>query len=161
MMDILRTLMVRLFAGGILCAAAMALAGGGARRESVRLCCVCAMMLIVLSPMEGADLALLPQSRAEVEHQIQLALAGHGETRLEAIARRLESHISDIAGAESISCIPVVQCRLDENGALVIESIALRCESADMDACSRLAARIAADFGITPGQIVWMEDDAP
>ena len=160
MMDILHSLMVRLFAGGILCAAAMVLAGGGAKRESVRLCCVCIMMLIVLSPLERADLTLLLEGRDDVALQIESALAGHQGTQMEAIAGRLEAHINALAEEVGIACTPAVQCHLDENGALIIDSIAIQGAGAQFEA-AQLAQRIAADLGIAERQIIWMEEPGP
>jgi len=160
MMEILHSLMVRLFAGGILCAAAMVLAGGGAKRESVRLCCVCIMMLIVLSPLERADFTLLLEGREDVTHQIESALAGRQGTQLEAIAGRLEAHITAMAEGTGIACAPIVRCYLDENGVLIIDSVALQGDGVQPEA-AQLAQRIAADLGIAEGQIIWMEESGP
>ena len=59
--------LLRLTAAGALCGALLSLGGSGARKEILRFCCACVMLILVLTTLQGQTLPELPFSAYEAE----------------------------------------------------------------------------------------------
>lgn len=149
-------LLVRIFTGGIICTVAMMLAGDGPRREIVRLCCACLMIILILSPIRGAEWSLeeVLQGGSRVEEEISLGMERVKGQEYGVIAGQLSRWVEEQAAALDIACKAQVEYTVDEESRFTITAIRI---SGSLDEAQRQAAAqmILRDLGVAEEQLIW------
>lgn len=154
MKELITVMMTRLFAGGAICTVALILTGGGAKREIVRLCCACLMIILVLTPVKGASINLsdILEPAKQVEGEIDASLNEARQTQLAQIEAALADYIIRQAAVIEISCTAKVVCDTDSDGQAYIRQVVVYTSLAEPD--DRLEAMISGDLGISRDRIM-------
>ncbi len=111
--ELFREMTVRIFCGGILCAAAMIFVGEGSGKEAVRTCCACIMIAVCIIPLKGkviVDTDFKAQA-VNTEENILKGLKEAGEEEDGAIGRGIAEYAEKRAEEKGCVCRIVVICR--------------------------------------------------
>ncbi len=159
MSSFLSALMLRVFAGGLICTAAMLLAGDGAKKEVVRICCACLMIIFVLTPLTGAQFSLADFSvtQKEVERQIQNGLDEARQSEYNATAAAITDYIRSKSEKLDINCQPQVEYLVDENNVFHITSVTVTHTAVGQSAIDALKKIITDECGVPLEQIYFIE----
>jgi hypothetical protein len=151
--------MVKIFAGGVICAIAMRLSGDGARREIVRLCGACLMLLLIFAPLKGeaVDFSGILDAKGDVGGQIDAALRENQSREAEAVAAALEQYITELAAARGVTATAAITYRVDADGAMTLTGATVNHAPTDAGTLAALRADIARDCGVPEGQIMFLE----
>lgn len=155
MTEFFGNLMVRVFAGGIICAIALILSGGGAKKEIVRLCCACLMVILILSPIKGAGISIfdVPRQAEDIKAQINRAAELSHSEEIKQIRTELEAYIVRRGSALGTQCAAEVECRADAQSQLIIDKIIIRHHGQEESTLAKLAGLIADEYGVDAGQV--------
>ena len=158
MKEVFTAYMIRIFGGGLICTVAMMLTGGGAKKEIVRLCCVCIMVIFILTPVKGADIDFESLfSIYDTKDYVNDTVEKAADYQYSAIAGNICGYISENAEKLGIKCLALLDYEVDENNVFTINAITIRHHPADEQALSSLREMIASDCGITYEQMTFIE----
>lgn len=150
--------MLRLVAGGLLCGAALSLGGSGTRREPVRFCSACVMLILVMTTLQNAP---LPQvSYAEQQNALEQTAEDARLQTLQDVLRQTETDLSReverLAALENIPCEAHVTCQQQETQ-VTVQQVELWLESPAPPGLSQLLATLRQQLNITQEQIIIRE----
>lgn len=150
--------LLRLTAAGALCGALLSLGGSGARKEILRFCCACVMLILVLTTLQGQTLPELPFSAYETALD-QTVEQARQETLAELLTKTeqgLAEKVEDMAAAHGIACEAHVTCTRREGQVTVVQVELLLPELAPAG-LQQLMEELPLQLGITREQIVIRE----
>lgn len=150
--------LLRLTAAGALCGALLSLGGSGARKEILRFCCACVMLILVLTALQGQTLPELPFSAYETALD-QTVEQARQETLAELLTKTeqgLAEKVEDMAAAHGIACEAHVTCTRREGQVTVVQVELLLPELAPAG-MQKLMEELPLQLGITREQIVIRE----
>lgn len=150
--------LLRLTAAGALCGALLSLGGSGARKEILRFCCACVMLILVLTALQGQTLPELPFSayEAELDQTVEQARQETMTELLHQTQQGLAQEVVRMAAARGISCEAHVTCALQEGQVTVTQMELLLPELAPAG-LQQLMEELPLQLGITREQIVIRE----
>ena len=150
--------LLRLTAAGALCGALLSLGGSGARKEILRFCCACVMLILVLTALQGQTLPELPFSayEAELDQTVEQARQETMTELLHQTQQGLAQEVVRMAAARGISCEAHVTCTLQEGQVTVTQMELLLPELAPAG-LQQLMEELPLQLGITREQIVIRE----
>ena len=151
--------LLRLTAAGALCGALLSLGGSGARKEILRFCCACVMLILVLTALQGQTLPELPFSayEAELDQTVEQARQETMTELLHQTQQGLAQEVVRMAAARGISCEAHVTCALQEGQVTVTQMELLLPELAPAG-LQQLMEELPLQLGITREQIVIREE---
>ena len=161
MSEHLTGLMARIFIGGVICSLAMILAGDGAKKEIVRLCCTCLMVVFILSPVKGANFSVseLLGQRESVENEINRGLADAMQQEAAQIALAIEAHIAAKGQSLGLECeVQVVYAVGVENQFDIIKIVV---KTSQGDVPGEFIRVVADDCGISAEKIIVQKGERP
>lgn len=150
--------LLRLTAAGVLCGALLSLGGSGAKKEILRFCCACVMLILVLTALQGQTLPELPFSAYETALD-QTVEQARQETLAELLTKTeqgLAEKVEDMAAAHGIACEAHVTCTRREGQVTVVQVELLLPELAPAG-MQKLMEELLLQLGITREQIVIRE----
>lgn len=150
--------LLRLTAAGALCGALLSLGGSGAKKEILRFCCACVMLILVLTTLQGQTLPELPFSayEAELDQTVEQARQETMTELLHQTQQGLAQEVVRMAAARGISCEAHVTCALQEGQVTVTQMELLLPELAPAG-LQQLMEELPLQLGITREQIVIRE----
>ena len=150
--------LLRLTAAGALCGALLSLGGSGARKEILRFCCACVMLILVLTALQGQTLPELPFSayEAELDQTVEQARQETMTELLHQTQQGLAQEVVRMAAARGISCEAHVTCALQEGQVTVTQMELLLPELAPAG-LQQMMEELPLQLGITREQIVIRE----
>lgn len=150
--------LLRLTAAGALCGALLSLGGSGARKEILRFCCVCVMLILVLTALQGQTLPELPFSayEAELDQTVEQARQETMTELLHQTQQGLAQEVVRMAAARGISCEAHVTCALQE-GQVTVTQVELLLPELAPAGLQQLMEELPLQLGITREQIVIRE----
>lgn len=150
--------LLRLTAAGALCGALLSLGGSGARKEILRFCCACVMLILVLTTLQGQTLPELPFSayEAELDQTVEQARQETMTELLHQTQQGLAQEVVRMAAACGISCEAHVTCALQE-GQVTVTQVELLLPELAPAGLQQLMEELLLQLGITREQIVIRE----
>lgn len=150
--------LLRLTAAGALCGALLSLGGSGARKEILRFCCACVMLILVLTALQGQTLPELPFSayEAELDQTVEQARQETMTELLHQTQQGLAQEVVRMAAARGISCEAHVTCALQE-GQVTVTQVELLLPELAPAGLQQLMEELPLQLGITREQIVIRE----
>lgn len=150
--------LLRLTAAGALCGALLSLGGSGAKKEILRFCCACVMLILVLTTLQGQTLPELPFSayEAELDQTVEQARQETMTELLHQTQQGLAQEVVRMAAARGISCEAHVTCALQE-GQVTVTQVELRLPELAPAGLQQLMEELPLQLGITREQIVIRE----
>lgn len=150
--------LLRLTAAGALCGALLSLGGSGARKEILRFCCACVMLILVLTTLQGQTLPELPFSayEAELDQTVEQARQETMTELLHQTQQGLAQEVVRMAAARGISCEAHVICALQE-GQVTVTQVELLLPELAPAGLQQLMEELLLQLGITREQIVIRE----
>lgn len=150
--------LLRLTAAGALCGALLSLGGSGARKEILRFCCACVMLILVLTALQGQTLPELPFSayEAELDQMVEQARQETMTELLHQTQQGLAQEVVRMAAARGISCEAHVTCALQE-GQVTVTQVELLLPELAPAGLQQLMEELPLQLGITREQIVIRE----
>lgn len=150
--------LLRLTAAGALCGALLSLGGSGARKEILRFCCACVMLILVLTTLQGQTLPELPFSayEAELDQTVEQARQETMTELLHQTQQRLAQEVVRMAAACGISCEAHMTCALQE-GQVTVTQVELLLPELAPAGLQQLMEELPLQLGITREQIVIRE----
>lgn len=150
--------LLRLTAAGALCGALLSLGGSGARKEILRFCCACVMLILVLTALQGQTLPELPFSayEAELDQTVEQARQETMTELLHQTQQGLAQEVVRMAAARGISCEAHVTCALQE-GQVTVTQVELLLPELALAGLQQLMEELPLQLGITREQIVIRE----
>lgn len=147
-----------LTAAGVLCGALLSLGGSGARKEILRFCCACVMLILVLTTLQGQTLPELPFSayEAELDQTVEQARQETMTELLHQTQQGLAQEVVRMAAARGISCEAHVTCALQE-GQVTVTQVELLLPELAPAGLQQLMEELPLQLGITREQIVIRE----
>ena len=151
--------LLRIFIGGILCSTALILAGDGPRREIVRLCCACLMIVLLLTPLKNSSLSAisLPLQDDTVKLAVDQALQQAETQRYNAVSGTICDYIRQQAQQLGMNCDVHLDYDVDEETIFHIRTVTVSYEPSQASMLSQLQEIITQDCGVTAQQICWIE----
>lgn len=151
--------LLRLTAAGVLCGALLSLGGSGAKKEILRFCCACVMLILVLTALQGQTLPELPFSayEAELDQTVEQARQETMTELLHQTQQGLAQEVVRMAAARGIFCEAHVTCALQEGQVTVTQMELLLPELAPAG-LQQLMEELPLQLGITREQIVIREE---
>lgn len=151
--------LLRLTAAGALCGALLSLGGSGARKEILRFCCACVMLILVLTTLQGQTLPELPFSayEAELDQTVEQARQETMAELLHQTQQGLAQEVVRMAAARGISCEAHVTCALQE-GQVTVTQVELLLPELAPAGLQQLMEEFPLQLGITREQIVIREE---
>ncbi len=151
--------LLRLTAAGALCGALLSLGGSGARKEILRFCCACVMLILVLTALQGQTLPELPFSayEAELDQTVEQARQETMTELLHQTQQGLAQEVVRMAAARGISCEAHVTCALQE-GQVTVTQVELLLPELAPAGLQQLMEELPLQLGITREQIVIREE---
>ncbi len=151
--------LLRLTAAGALCGALLSLGGSGARKEILRFCCACVMLILVLTTLQGQTLPELPFSayEAELDQTVEQARQETMTELLHQTQQGLAREVVRMAAARGISCEAHVTCALQE-GQVTVTQVELLLPELAPAGLQQLMEELPLQLGITREQIVIREE---
>ncbi len=150
--------LLRLTAAGALCGALLSLGGSGAKKEILRFCCACVMLILVLTTLQGQTLPELPFSayEAELDQTVEQARQETMRELLHQTQQGLAQEVVRMAAARGISCEAHVTCALQE-GQVTVTQVELLLPELAPAGLQQLMEELPLQLGITREQIVIRE----
>lgn len=150
--------LLRLTAAGALCGALLSLGGSGARKEILRFCCACVMLILVLTTLQEQTLPELPFSayEAELDQTVEQARQETMTELLHQTQQGLAQEVVRMAAARGISCEAHVTCALQE-GQVTVTQVELLLPELAPAGLQQLMEELPLQLGITREQIVIRE----
>lgn len=150
--------LLRLTAAGALCGALLSLGGSGAKKEILRFCCACVMLILVLTALQGQTLPELPFSayEAELGQTVEQARQETMTELLHQTQQGLAQEVVRMAVARGISCEAHVTCALQE-GQVMVTQVELLLPELAPAGLQQLMEELPLQLGITREQIVIRE----
>lgn len=150
--------LLRLTAAGALCGALLSLGGSGAKKEILRFCCACVMLVLVLTTLQGQTLPELPFSayEAELDQTVEQARQETMTELLHQTQQGLAQEVVRMAAARGISCETHVTCALQE-GQVTVTQVELLLPELAPAGLQKLMEELLLQLGITREQIVIRE----
>ena len=150
--------LLRLTAAGALCGALLSLGGSGAKKEILRFCCACVMLILVLTTLQGQTLPELPFSayEAELDQTVEQARQETMTELLHQTQQGLAQEVVRMAAARGISCEAHVTCALQE-GQVTVTQVELRLPELAPAGLQQLMEELPLQLVITREQIVIRE----
>lgn len=150
--------LLRLTAAGALCGALLSLGGSGAKKEILRFCCACVMLILVLTALQGQTLPELPFSayEAELDQTVEQARQETMTELLHQTQQGLAQEVVRMAAARGISCEAHVTCALQE-GQVTVTQVELLLPELAPAGLQQLMEELPLQLGITREQIVIRE----
>lgn len=150
--------LLRLTAAGVLCGALLSLGGSGAKKEILRFCCACVMLILVLTTLQGQTLPELPFSayEAELDQTVEQARQETMTELLHQTQQGLAQEVVRMAAAHGIACEAHVTCTRREGQVTVVQVELLLPELAPAG-LQQLMEELPLQLGITREQIVIRE----
>lgn len=150
--------LLRLTAAGALCGALLSLGGSGAKKEILRFCCACVMLILVLTTLQGQTLPELPFSayEAELDQTVEQARQETMTELLHQTQQGLAQEVVRMAAARGISCEAHVTCALKE-GQVTVTQVELLLPELAPAGLQQLMEELPLQLGITREQIVIRE----
>lgn len=150
--------LLRLTAAGALCGALLSLGGSGAKKEILRFCCACVMLILVLTTLQGQTLPELPFSayEAELDQTVEQARQETMTELLHQTQQGLAQEVVRMAAARGISCEAHVTCALQE-GQVTVTQVELLLPELAPAGLQQLMEELPLQLGITREQIVIRE----
>lgn len=151
--------LLRLTAAGALCGALLSLGGSGARKEILRFCCACVMLILVLTALQGQTLPELPFSayEAELDQTVEQARQETMTELLHQTQQGLAQEVVRMAAARGISCEAHVTCALQE-GQVTVTQVELLLPELAPAGLQQLMEELPLQLGITREQIMIREE---
>lgn len=151
--------LLRLTAAGALCGALLSLGGSGAKKEILRFCCACVMLILVLTALQGQTLPELPFSayEAELDQTVEQARQETMTELLHQTQQGLAQEVVRMAAARGISCEAHVTCALQE-GQVTVTQVELLLPELAPAGLQQLMEELPLQLGITREQIVIREE---
>ena len=151
-------ILLRLTAAGALCGALLSLGGSGARKEILRFCCACVMLILVLTTLQGQTLPELPFSayEAELDQTVEQARQETLTELLHQTQQGLAQEVVRMASARGISCEAHVTCAL-QDGQVTVTQVELLLPELAPAGLQQLMEELPLQLGITREQIVIRE----
>lgn len=150
--------LLRLTAAGALCGTLLSLGGSGAKKEILRFCCACVMLILVLTTLQGQTLPELPFSayEAELDQTVEQARQETMTELLHQTQQGLAQEVVRMAAARGISCEAHVTCALQE-GQVTVTQVELLLPELAPAGLQQLMEELPLQLGITREQIVIRE----
>lgn len=150
--------LLRLAAGGLLCGGALSLGGTGARRELVRFCSACVMLILVMTTLQNTSLPQL--SYAEQQNVLEQTAEDARLQTLQEVLRQTEADLSReverLAALENIQCEAHVTCNQQE-GLVTVETVELWLASPMPSSLSHFIDTLRQQLNVTQEQIIIRE----
>ena len=123
----LGSILLRFFAGGVLCAIVMIITGDGVQREIARIGCAALMIILVFSPMKGGDGPLLDFHEMEqgLESEVEKAQVTALQAQKQEADNRLKEYIASQAQSLGVPCDASILSELSEDGVYTVRQISL------------------------------------
>lgn len=151
--------LLRLTAGGLLCAGALSLGGQGAKKELVRFCCACLMLILVMTALPSGQLPQLSLDarEAELARTVEDAQTQVLEQLLLQTEERLAREVERLASLGGISGTARVICTRQQQE-ITVERVELELSSAPPEGLSRLTETLCRQLAISREQIELREE---
>lgn len=155
MSQVLISLVIRIFCGGLICMVAILLAGDGPGREPVRLCCACVMILLIFSSLKGTKIGSikLEEYRQSVQEYVDQATVSANASRQQAISETAAEHVKTRAREMGISGEIRVSCQFSLDKMAVEQITVALSESLDAQKKQLFCEQLAQDLGVKAEQI--------
>lgn len=121
------SVLLRFFAGGIVCSVIMTFAGEGAQREIARILCAALMIILILTPVKQIDLSDISWLQAEesLELAVNDAVKSAQTAQKQQADEQLQQQIEEQAAALGFTCRAAVTSELSEDGVYSVQQITL------------------------------------
>lgn len=147
--------LLRICVGGICCAAAVSLSGGGAKREITRFCCTCILLILCFSGIKQIDFTQITiEAQTELQEQVNTALSASEEEQRIQIDERLQDQIKAQAETLGIGCTAEIKSEIKEGRYVILQIVLLGTGTQNTQP---LCAWITAQLGVPPEQIIGRE----
>jgi len=159
MNSLITSWLLRILIGGILCSIALILAGDGPRREIVRLCCACLMIVLLLSPLKKGSLPVIsaPLQDDTVKLAVDQALQQTEQYQYNAISGTICEYIREEAQQMGINCDVRLDYGVDKENIFHIHTVTVLYDSSQEQILPQLQETITQDCGVAAQQICWIE----
>lgn len=128
MSEWISSMVLRLFAGGVLCSLILIITGDGAQREIARIGCAALMIILILSPARPVNWSefSLTQTEQGLELTVDEALDSARLQQKAQADQQLQTQIEAQAAALGVSCQAQVTSDLTGDGVYSVRQVALR-----------------------------------
>ena len=129
MSEWISSMVLRLFAGGVLCSLILIITGDGAQREIARIGCAALMIILILSPARPVNWSefSLTQTEQGLESTVDEALDSARLQQKAQADQQLQTQIIEAqAAALGVSCQAQVTSDLTGDGVYSVRQVALR-----------------------------------
>ena len=106
MSDLLKEITLRVLVSGVICTAAMIIAGEGAAKEPVRISCAALLIITLATPLTGDIKSLLRQTdfSGEIEHSIETELANANAAQYQLACDNLRTSMANRLKNAGVIC---------------------------------------------------------
>lgn len=128
-MNALSVYITRIFIGGLICFGAMLFSSGsGARREVIRLCCGCLMIILFLTPVGdfSLNLSVLEDLKGSAEEIITGSTEEFQKENYRAIASQLCVYVEEQAEKKGIICDANLTYLIEEGNIMRIKDVSIK-----------------------------------
>ena len=150
MTEWINSMVLRIFAGGMLCTLILIIVGDGAQREIARIGCAALMIILILTPAQQFDWSglSLTQNKQALESTVDDALSTAQQLQKNQADAQLQAQIETQAASLGAPCQAQVLSSLTD-GLYAVRQVTLRFEeSADAAAKTQVIQSAASSCGI-------------
>ena len=122
------TVLLRFFAGGVVCSLIMTFAGEGAQREIARILCAALMIILILTPVKQINLSGFDwlQTEETLDFAVSEALKSSQLAQKRQADEQLRQQIESQAAALGVTCTAAVVSELSEAEVYSVQQVILR-----------------------------------
>lgn len=157
---IFTTYMARLLIGGIICGVAISLCADTGKKELVRICSACIMIILVLSPFKGESLYKIEfgSSIEDTKEYIAQAVVRSEEEKYNSAAVQINDYIRQRAEDIGINCMPNISWYIGVDGEFTISGVRLKGVSGERSKLEELFLIISQECGVDSAYIFIEEE---
>ncbi len=148
----------KLFITSMLCFCALAIAGGGAQKEAVRLACACMMIIALLGGAPEIDFAELLPDKLELEQGVSAAITDTGTYAAYAIAMQVEEYLERRAQIIGLECNVEILYTMSNDTSIEITGATVTHSGAGGEKAQQVRTMIAQECLLDITKITVMEE---
>ena len=157
MNDILREIILRVFCSGLICTVALIVAGEGAGREPVRLCCAALVVVTLATPLKGSlgELDNMDYYTDSLRTDIERELDDAASAEYKLVCDKVGTNISNRLNNAGVECTIDIETGLIGN-MFEIKSVYIKGRLTEVQK-SRAVNILAAEYGVARDKIFFEE----
>ena len=158
MNELLKEITLRVFCAGILCTAAMIIAGEGAAKEPVRICCAALVIIMLVTPLTGDIKNVLRQTdfSADIEDSIDAEMENANNVQYQLVCDKLKSDLQNRLSNAGIDCIVRVDAEIAD-AEFIINTVYLVGDISD-EYAQRAIGILAAEYGVSGDRVIFAKE---